>query len=73
MLDLYLIFMEMKDLNIDSKEESYEKVKNWKQFLKTKLAHKTRICMLPLFFNFVYENSIESYLRENAAVFLQVN
>lgn len=72
MLDLYLIFLEMRDLNIDSRDDSYEKIKNWKEFLINKLPTKTRFCMLPLFFSYSYENSIASYLNEFCAPFLQV-
>jgi hypothetical protein len=70
MLDLYLIYLEMKDLGIGTTEHN-SRVKEWHEYMKTKLPNKVRFTILPLFFNYTNETSISNFIEENCAGFIK--
>ena len=72
MLDLYLVFLEFKALGADPKEVFQKRIENLKQYLLSILPNKTRFTMLPLFFNYSYDNTISTYINDYCTDFLYV-
>jgi hypothetical protein len=71
MLDLYLIFYEMKDLGISSTIEHKDRINEWYKNFKTKLPNKIRLSFQPLFYNHTNEGIISTHIEENCAEFLK--
>jgi len=69
-LDLYLLFLELKSLGNDSKEVHQKRIENWKHYLLSILPNKQRFTMLPLFFNYTFDNTISTYISDNCTEFL---
>jgi hypothetical protein len=71
MLDLYLIYLEMKDLGIGSIDEHNIRVSEWHSCMKTKLPNKVRYTLQPFFFNYTNDSIISTYIEEHCAEFIK--
>jgi len=71
MLDIFLIFIEMKEVGLSDKKDYAKKIQEWSKYFKEKLSHKTTIEMVPLYFNYANDGLICNYLEENMGSFVQ--
>jgi hypothetical protein len=70
-LDLYLIFLELKELGLTNKKDHRRRINSWQQYVKDKMMNKIRLSMIPFYFNYANETLISSYIEDNCVSFLQ--
>ena len=70
--DLYMIFLEMKDLGLVSKKEHKEKIEAWRKYVESKNNHIT-FSLLPLQFNYANETLISTFIDDNCSSFILKN
>lgn len=73
MLNLYLIFIEMKELGLVNKTEHKKRMKLWREHIMDKMPNKNTLTFIPLFFNYANETLISTYIEENCTDFLYKN
>jgi hypothetical protein len=71
MLDLYTIFIELRQLGLTNKIDHKRRMEAWRLFVREKMTNKISLSIIPLFFNYCNETMIASYIEENVSDFLQ--
>ena len=66
------MFLETRALGIDSKEYFQKRIENWKLYLLSILPNKVRFTMLPVYLNYIFDNSISTYISDHCCDFLYV-
>lgn len=71
MLDLYIIFIEMKELGLTYKRDHKKRMEAWRDYVKHKMTNKITMSIIPIFFNYANETLISTYIEENCLDFIQ--
>ena len=71
MLDLYAIFIELRQLGLTNKSDHKKRMEAWRLFVMEKMTNKISLSMIPLYFNYSNETMIASYIEENVSDFVK--
>jgi hypothetical protein len=71
MLDLYVIFIEMKEAGLTNKIDHKKRMEEWRKYIIQKMTNKVTVAIVPLYFNYANETLIANYVEDNIADFIQ--